>query len=186
MITQRMLGILLKEQLILNQPFDPDVVADWAHRKKCDLWRELSNEMYDILERLAVMCMGPEFYYTFKKIEFLAHQLIMDQKIVTEDEWRQAKVSEPIAVSRKWLGNELLQCVQKQATFDPSKVAYWAEGVQLCYKDKLTKELDDILQVLMAMTLGPEFLYSEKQLCFLSERLISEDSDALNKMCQFG
>lgn len=33
-----------------------------------------------------------------------------------------------------------------------------------------------ILEVLMAMTLGPEFLYSEKQLCFLSERLISEDS----------
>lgn len=78
MYTKQQLGQELKEQLLGS--YNPIQIAKWAEHVHYNYRLQLPQELYDIVEVLAVMSMGPEFEYSKDELLMLAEKLIKNEK----------------------------------------------------------------------------------------------------------
>ena len=83
MYTKQKLGRELKE-ILTKEPFDCDKIAAWAQHIHYSYSLELSDEVYDIVQTLAAMCMGSQFEYTKVELLVLANFLISNEENVLE------------------------------------------------------------------------------------------------------
>lgn len=175
---RRTFGILLKEQLTLHTPFDTEKLAFWG---ECARFKFKSAELDTIADNLSAMSCGPGFTYTKEELEFVADKLIMGEPNAWEQMLKATPI-QPLTISRPWLGKELQKQLSLNATYDPAQIALWAENMLICYKRDLPQEYIDILEVLSWMSQKPGFEYSKMHLEFLANKLIANDSDALEQM----
>ncbi|MDR3624750.1 MAG: hypothetical protein P4L16_06390 [Chlamydiales bacterium] len=62
----------------LSDPYDPDRIARWADHVRYTYRRELSNELYDMIDTLTTMSCGPEFVLPQEEVRSFAEQLITE------------------------------------------------------------------------------------------------------------
>jgi hypothetical protein len=170
------MGIAMKAMLKT-----PDYQTKIANRAFYLSTKELSDELSKIVNDLAFIDEGPEFEYPKEELEFLAHKLILNEDNALE-QMRNARPIQPIVFSRPWLGKELQKQLALLPSYDPAKVASWAENMLICYKNDLSQEFIDILEVLSWMWQRPEFVFSKKHLDFLADKLILNEDTALEQM----
>ena len=71
------------------------------------------------------------------------------------------------------IGEELKKQLSKG--YDIAKISNWAYDFSLNMRNELTPHLQDILRRIYLMDAGPEFVYSEKELNLLAEKLINNE-----------
>ena len=91
---------------------------------------------------------------------------------------------QPVPVPAKRLpffkvGKELKKCLSN--SFSIEKIASWAENL---YRDprRFSPEVNDILDTLSMMSLGPEFYYSERELWLLADLMENNIDRPLEKL----
>src|ERR1051325_5389882 len=75
---------------------------------------------------------------------------------------------------KKKIGEDIKSKISKN--FHLLSVSDLAEEYLISYRNKLTHELEKILESLATMSAGSEFEYTEKELRILAEKLINEGS----------
>jgi len=75
-LTKKEIGQELKEKL--KNGYDAQVIADWAYKLVLGNRRQLSDEIENILDGIAIMDAGPEFVVSEKEMQILAELLIAE------------------------------------------------------------------------------------------------------------
>lgn len=81
--------------------------------------------------------------------------------------------------SKKEIGEELNRELDKG--YSVERISNWADDLffSIRHKDKDSAEIEDILTNICVMEAGPEFVYTEKELRFLAEKLINNEDEPI-------
>jgi hypothetical protein len=66
--------------------------------------------------------------------------------------------------------------------YDIVRLSNWAYDFSITMRKELTPQMNDILRYIYIMDAGPEFVYSEKELELLAEKLINDETDPLKQI----
>lgn len=82
--------------------------------------------------------------------------------------------------TRCQLGKELKELLS--ASYNPIQIANWAHNIKFDCDLDMPEEVNDIIDTLVAMSMGIEFEYSQEELLIVVDKLVKNEKDAFKQM----